>query len=257
MAIHITDDPAADELLTTNPFALLGAEPKPVRAYNSCGLWLQPVERLGDQAETLAAEGGFGAVKLRLGRDDPLEDLAAVRAVTKRVGGRLRVMADFNQRLSLSEAVRIGDLLDDEGLYWIEEPMRHDRYGDYAQSYPNTVPYSEGIGFIAHVRDADLDYPYFVTAHEVAHQWWGHQVLGAAVQGESMLSESLAEYSALMVMERRYGRERIGRFDARTIGLAWRHSITPELGLEALYAHQDRSGDAASDAWSLRVLHRW
>jgi YaiO family outer membrane protein len=52
-------------------------------------------------------------------------------------------------------------------------------------------------------------------------------------------------------------RERIGRFDARTIGLSWRHFLTPELGLEALYAHQDRSGDAQSDAWSLRVLHRW
>ncbi len=52
-------------------------------------------------------------------------------------------------------------------------------------------------------------------------------------------------------------RERIGSFDARTIGLSWRHFLTPELGLEALYAHQDRSGDAASDAWSLRVLHRW
>lgn len=52
-------------------------------------------------------------------------------------------------------------------------------------------------------------------------------------------------------------RERIGRFDARTVGLSWRHFVTAELGLEALYAHQDRSGDAASDAWSLRVLHRW
>ena len=52
-------------------------------------------------------------------------------------------------------------------------------------------------------------------------------------------------------------RDRIGRFDARTLGLSWRHFPTPELGLEALYAHQDRSGDAASDAWSLRVLHRW
>jgi YaiO family outer membrane protein len=52
-------------------------------------------------------------------------------------------------------------------------------------------------------------------------------------------------------------RERIGSFDARTIGLSWRHFLTTELGLEALYAHQDRSGVAASDAWSLRVLHRW
>jgi len=52
-------------------------------------------------------------------------------------------------------------------------------------------------------------------------------------------------------------RERIGRFDARTIGLSWRHFLTPGLGLEALYAHQDRSGDDGSDAWSLRVLRRW
>jgi YaiO family outer membrane protein len=52
-------------------------------------------------------------------------------------------------------------------------------------------------------------------------------------------------------------RERIGRFDARTLGISWRHFFTQELGLEAAYAHQDRSGDAVSDAWSLRVLHRW
>jgi YaiO family outer membrane protein len=52
-------------------------------------------------------------------------------------------------------------------------------------------------------------------------------------------------------------RERIGRFDAHTLGLSWRHFLTPGFGLEALYAHQNRSGDAESDTWSLRVLHRW
>ncbi|HEX2217450.1 MAG TPA: YaiO family outer membrane beta-barrel protein [Gemmatimonadales bacterium] len=52
-------------------------------------------------------------------------------------------------------------------------------------------------------------------------------------------------------------RERIGRFDARTIGLSWRHFLTPGLGLEALYAHQDRSAGAEGDAWSLRVVRRW
>jgi YaiO family outer membrane protein len=52
-------------------------------------------------------------------------------------------------------------------------------------------------------------------------------------------------------------REQVGRFDARTIGLSWRHYVTPGLGLEALYAHQDRSGGAEGDSWSLRVLHRW
>ena len=86
------------------------------------------------------------------------------------------------------------------------------RYADFAQSFAGTIPYSEGIGFIADVRADDIDYPFFVTAHEVAHQWWGHQVAPADVQGAAMLSETLAEYSALMVMEKQYGRGQIGRF---------------------------------------------
>ena len=89
------------------------------------------------------------------------------------------------------------------------------RYQTFAQSFPNTIPYSEGIGFIARVRDDDpddIDYPYYVTAHELAHQWWGHQVPGADVQGETMLVETLAQYSALMVMKQKYGDAKMRRF---------------------------------------------
>nr|WP_236726949.1 M1 family aminopeptidase [Xanthomonas cannabis] len=86
-------------------------------------------------------------------------------------------------------------------------------YAGFAQSFANTIPYSESIGFIADLRDKnDIDYVFYVTAHEVAHQWWAHQVIGANVQGATMLSESLAQYSALMVMEREYGRARMRRF---------------------------------------------
>ena len=87
-------------------------------------------------------------------------------------------------------------------------------YAQFAQSFPNTVPYSESIGFIARVNDAaeDIDYPFYVTAHEVAHQWWAHQVLGGDVEGSEMLSESLAEYTALMIMRNAYGPDRIRRF---------------------------------------------
>ena len=86
-------------------------------------------------------------------------------------------------------------------------------YASFAQSFANTIPYSEGIGFIADLRDKDdIDYVYYVTAHEMAHQWWGHQVIGANVQGASMLMESLAQYSALMVMEKEYGRNKLRRF---------------------------------------------
>ena len=86
-------------------------------------------------------------------------------------------------------------------------------YQTFAQAFANTIPYSEGIGFIADLRDKDdVDYVFYVTAHEMAHQWWGHQVVGAGVQGSTMLIESLAQYSALMVMEKEYGREKMRRF---------------------------------------------
>ena len=86
-------------------------------------------------------------------------------------------------------------------------------YDSFAQSFANTIPYSESVGFIADLRDKDaIDYVYYITAHEVAHQWWAHQVIGANVQGATVLSESLAQYSALMVMEKEYGREKMRRF---------------------------------------------
>ena len=87
------------------------------------------------------------------------------------------------------------------------------RYADFAQAFANTVPYSESLGFIADLRDEEaIDYVFFVTAHEVAHQWWAHQVIGANVQGATMLSESLAEYSAFMVMEKEYGAHKMRKF---------------------------------------------
>jgi ABC-2 type transport system permease protein len=88
------------------------------------------------------------------------------------------------------------------------------RYDSFAQAFPGTMPYSEGIGFIARVRDDDddIDYPLYVTAHEVAHQWWAHQVIGGAVQGTELLSEGLASYSALRVLEQVHGPHQMRRF---------------------------------------------
>jgi ABC-type transport system involved in multi-copper enzyme maturation permease subunit len=87
------------------------------------------------------------------------------------------------------------------------------RYRTFAMSLPNTIPYSEAIGFIARIEDEDdIDTVFYVTAHEVAHQWWAHQVLGADVQGANMITESLSQYTALMVMEQEYGRDTMRRF---------------------------------------------
>ncbi len=86
-------------------------------------------------------------------------------------------------------------------------------YADFAQAFANTIPYSENLGFIADFRNPEkIDYATYITAHELAHQWWAHQVIGADVQGSTTLSETLAQYSALMVMKETYGADNIRRF---------------------------------------------
>lgn len=87
--------------------------------------------------------------------------------------------------------------------------------GGFAQAFPNTIPFSEAIGFIADVDDDNkdaVDYPLSVTAHELAHQWWAHQVIGANAKGATMLSESFSEYSSLKVLEKVYGKEQMRKF---------------------------------------------
>jgi ABC-2 type transport system permease protein len=86
------------------------------------------------------------------------------------------------------------------------------RYRQFAQSFPNTIPYQENW-FISRVLSPDdIDYTYFVTAHELAHQWWAHQLIGGRVAGSNMMSEALAEYSALRVMQKKYGDYQMHKF---------------------------------------------
>jgi mandelate racemase len=103
----------------------IGAAPRPIPAYNSCGLGLMAPDAVADEAEKLLA-GGFRAIKLRLGYPTLAGDLAALRAVRKRVPDDIAVMVDYNQALTLAQALERGRALDQEGIYWLEEPIRHD-----------------------------------------------------------------------------------------------------------------------------------
>ncbi|MEM9501237.1 MAG: M1 family aminopeptidase [Pseudomonadota bacterium] len=86
-------------------------------------------------------------------------------------------------------------------------------YASFAQAFAGTMPYSESIGFLASVADeGDIDYVSYVTAHEVAHQYWAHQLISADQQGGTVLVETMAQYSALMVMKQIYGEDQIRRF---------------------------------------------
>lgn len=146
-----------------------------------------------------------------------------------------------------------------------------------AESFPNTVPYLENGGFLYRSEKGDdqIDWPYFATAHELAHQWWAHQVVGAAGQGATMLSESLAEYSALTVMEHRYGPEAAQKFLHRELdnylrgrGVERKKEV-PLMYVEdqpyihyrkgslCLYALRDYIGESAMNEALHRFVTRW
>lgn len=152
-------------------------------------------------------------------------------------------------------------------------------YERFAQSFANTIPFSEGIGFIQNFDDSQpergIDLVTFVTAHELGHQWWGHQVIGADKQGDTMLSETFAQYSALLVMERLYGREHIRKFLKNELDQYLRNRGTEaveELPLERVedqpYIHyrkgavvmywlKETVGEAAVDAALQKFLARY
>ena len=112
---------------------LLGGTPRPVLAYNSKGLGIMPLQPLVKEAGELVAEG-FGAVKLRLGRPEAKDDLEALRAVKKVIGPDITLMVDFNQGLTVAEAIRRGRMIDTEGgVLWIEEPVRADDFAGNAR----------------------------------------------------------------------------------------------------------------------------
>ena len=125
---------------------LLGGVPKPVPAYNSKGLGIMPVNKVGDEALKLIGEG-FRAAKIRLGHADANDDLKAVRAVRKAVGDGVTLMGDYNQSLTVTDAIHRCHMLDGEGLLWIEEPVRHDDYAGCARVAATRTPIQIGENF--------------------------------------------------------------------------------------------------------------
>jgi mandelate racemase len=105
----------------------VGGKPRPIPAYNSCGLGLMEPKALAREAVELL-EGGFRAMKLRLGHPTLEQDLEALRAVRGAVGAEVEVLVDYNQALSEEEALRRGLALQERGVGWLEEPIRHDDY---------------------------------------------------------------------------------------------------------------------------------
>jgi len=149
-------------------------------------------------------------------------------------------------------------------------------YASFAQAFAGTMPYSESIGFAADVRDPEtIDYVSYVTAHELGHQYWAHQVVGGDMQGSTLLSETLAQYSALMVMEELYGADKIRRFlkyeldqylagrkvdvldEQPLIRVENQQHIHYRKGALAMYLLQHRLGEDAVNRALARLIERY
>lgn len=114
---------------------------------------------------------------------------------------------DYNIELMVSAAQKSLDYFTENfGDYPSKEIrfVEFPKYEIYAECFANLIPISEGYGFIAKFDTSGVEYAFRVVAHELAHQWWGHQVMGANVEGAYMLTETLAEYSAIMLVEKEY-----------------------------------------------------
>ena len=149
-------------------------------------------------------------------------------------------------------------------------------YASFAQAFAGTMPYSESIGFNANTDDpTKIDFTSYVVSHEMAHQYWAHQVVGADMQGGTSMSETLAQYSALMVMKHMYGPDKIRRFLKYELDSYLRNragEAVEELPLErvenqayihyrkgsvVMYLLQERLGEDAVDRALSRFLAKW
>ncbi|HZF42039.1 MAG TPA: M1 family aminopeptidase [Sphingomonadaceae bacterium] len=149
-------------------------------------------------------------------------------------------------------------------------------YRTFAQAFAGTMPYSESIGFVADNSNPEkIDYLTYVTAHELAHQYWAHQVIGANMQGATSLSETLSQYSALMVMKKLEGPDKIRRFlkfeldgylrargseaiEEQPLGRVENQQyIHYNKGSVAMYLLQDRLGEAAVNRALARLVERF
>lgn len=157
----------------------------------------------------------------------------------------------------------------DKQLRIVEFP----RYGGFGIAHPHTIAFAEDA-FLSRVREGEVDQPFFGTAHEVAHQWWGGQVRGASVRGAAFLSESLANYSAMMAVEKTYGREAARRvygfqMERYRLGRAAQSREVPVLEVEdqpyiayrkgaiALYTLREQIGEAAVNTALRRYFEKY
>jgi mandelate racemase len=185
--------------------ALLGSRPRDLQAYDSRGLGLMEPDRLSKEADALLARG-LKAVKLRLGYPSAKEDISALKAVRHVVGDAVAIMVDYNQALTMAEAIARGRQLEKEGIYWFEEPIPHDDYDAYAAiTRELSVPVQIGENFngpegmLSALSARASDYVMPDVARIGGVTGWMQAAALAAAKGVEMSSHLMPEVSAQLL----------------------------------------------------------
>jgi mandelate racemase len=208
MALSLFDMALWDALAQSGKMAvatLLGSTPRDLPAYDSRGLGLMEPGRLSKEAEALLAKG-LKAVKLRLGYPSGEEDIAALRAVRRAAGDAVAIMVDYNQALTPAEAIARGRQLEEEGIYWLAEPISHEDYEAYAViTRELSVPIQIGENFngpegMLHALSARAsDYVMPDVARIGGVTGWMQAAALAAAKGVEMSSHLMPEVSAQLL----------------------------------------------------------
>jgi len=208
MALSLFDMALWDALaqsIGTPLAALLGSAPRDLQAYDSRGLGLAEPDRLSKEAEALLAKG-LRAVKLRLGYPSAEQDIAALKAVRRVVGNAVAIMVDYNQALTTSEAIARGRQVENEGVYWLEEPILHEDYEAYAAiARELSVPIQIGENFngvegmLAALSARACDYVMPDVARIGGVTGWMRAAALATAKGIEMSSHLMPEISAQLL----------------------------------------------------------
>jgi len=110
--------------------SLLGSAPKPILAYCSHGIVDPAVD--GAMIEASLSQG-FRAIKIKIGDGDLAGDIAAMRMVRSIAGPEVRLMVDYNQSLTVPEAIRRIRRLAEFDLHWAEEPVPAENLTGHAE----------------------------------------------------------------------------------------------------------------------------